>query len=153
MSEDNKRIEISPDFFDPDTCKRIAQMLNQSLWEREANQDPELERAFAEFRFAQEVKSIIADCVKFQEIIVALNKVDALKTHPQVMVEYANEAAIVNAKFKKCIKDAHESGILTDKEHAEFTTMYKVFEIGITLVQLFDARKESDDGSEDKDQN
>ena len=73
-------------------------------------------------------------------------------TQPQVMVEYANKGEEANAEFHKRVEEAHDSGVLDDKHYEELNTMYQVFQVGIMLIKLFD-KKESDDGSEDKDQN
>lgn len=139
--DDNKKININPAIREQiDAAKKLL------------DSDPELNEAFELFKFKQDIAAIIERCVKYQDIIVALNKVDALKTHPQVMIEYANKGEEANAEFHKRVEEAHDSGVLNDKHYEELNTMYQVFRVGIMLIKLFD-KKESDDGSEDKDQN
>lgn len=139
--DDNKKININPVIREQlDAAKNLIE------------ENPELSKDFALFKFKQDITVILERCVKYQDIIVALNKVDALKTHPQVMVEYANKGEEANAEFHKRVEEAHDSGILDDKHYEELNTMYQVFQVGIMLIKLFD-KKESDDGSEDKDQN
>jgi hypothetical protein len=140
--DDNKKININPAMREQlDAARRLL------------DSDPELNEAFELFKFKQDISIILERCVKYQDIIVALNKVDALKTHPQVMVEYANKGEEANAEFHKRVEEAHDSGVLDDKHYEELNTMYRVFQLGIMLIKLFDNKKESDDGSEDKDQN
>lgn len=139
--DDNKKININPAIREQlDAAKNLIE------------ENPELSKDFALFKFKQDIAVILERCVKYQDIIVALNKVDALKTHPQVMVEYANRGEEANAEFHKRVEEAHDSGVLDDKHYEELNTMYQVFQVGIMLIKLFD-KKESDDGSEDKDQN
>lgn len=139
--DDNKKININPAIREQlDAAKNLIK------------ENPELSKDFALFKFKQDIAVILERCVKYQDIIVALNKVDALKTHPQVMVEYANRGEEANAEFHKRVEEAHDSGVLDDKHYEELNTMYQVFQVGIMLIKLFD-KKESDDGSEDKDQN
>lgn len=139
--DDNKKININPAIREQlDAAKNLIE------------ESPELSKDFALFKFKQDISVILERCVKYQDIIVALNKVDALKTHPQVMVEYANKGEEANAEFHKRVEEAHASGVLDDKHYEELNTMYQVFQVGILLIKLFD-KKESDDGSEDKDQN
>lgn len=136
--DDNKKININPAIREQlDAAKNLIE------------EKPELSKDFALFKFKQDIAVILERCVKYQDIIVALNKVDALKTHPQVMVEYANKGEEANAEFHKRVEEAHNSGVLDDKHYGELNTMYQV---GIMLIKLFD-KKESDDGSEDKNQN
>ena len=142
-----------------DDSKKINIKINPAIIENmEASKklldsDPELHKAYEQFLFKQKIAPIIAECTKYQEIIVALNRVNALNTHPQVMVEYANKAEEVSEQFRKCIEDASSEGLIDGKAYDEFYTLYRVFQVGIMLIKLFDKKQENTDGSENENQN